>query len=103
MTAATPAPNTSSIAAVPSRVLPVFDGECVFALRHINSLWSCPLCMFRMITAMTTMAAKYILAVLGAAFLVTGNFRRRSHPEGRTWSLVGVLFAAVAAWLFYRG
>lgn len=53
------------------------------------------------------MAAKYILAVVGAAFLVTGLARAgrlgASHPQVRTWLLVGAIFGLVSAWLFLRG
>jgi hypothetical protein len=53
------------------------------------------------------MAAKYILAVLSCAFLIAGLVRLardagRSHPQSRTWLLIGVIFGAVSAWLFYR-
>jgi hypothetical protein len=55
------------------------------------------------------MAAKYILALLAAAFSVLGAAgiarSRRSAASGqaRTWLLVGAIFAAVSAWLFYQG
>jgi len=54
------------------------------------------------------MAAKYILAVLSAIFLVLAASRlakggAASHPQTRTWLLIGVIFAAVSAWLFSRG
>jgi hypothetical protein len=52
-------------------------------------------------------AAKYILAVVGAVFLVLGLARstRRgiAHPQTRTWLLVGVIFSLVSAWLFSQG
>lgn len=53
------------------------------------------------------MAAKYILAALSAVFLVLAASRiarggAASHPQTRTWLLIGVIFAAVSAWLFYR-
>jgi len=52
------------------------------------------------------MTARYILAALGAAFLIAGSYRRLTAPPGpqsRTWLLVGAIFAAVAAFLFARG
>ena len=54
------------------------------------------------------MAAKYILAALSAVFLVMGGLgalRDGSRPRSqhRTWLLVGCVFAAVSAWLLYRG
>jgi hypothetical protein len=53
-------------------------------------------------------AAKYILAVLAAAFLAAALMRSSrgggiSHPQTKTWLLIGVIFAAVSAWLFSRG
>jgi len=52
-------------------------------------------------------AAKYVLAVVGVAFLVMGVVRARSlgasHPQARTWILVGAILAIVSAWLFLRG
>ena len=29
--------------------------------------------------------------------------RRGSHPQVRTWLLIGVIFGVVSAWLFYQG
>ena len=54
------------------------------------------------------MAAKYILAALSAVFLVLAASRlarggRASHPQTRTWLLIGTIFAAVSAWLFLQG
>jgi len=52
-------------------------------------------------------AAKYILAVVAVAFLVAGLTRgpKPGVPGGqaRTFLLVGAIFAAVSAWLFYQG
>jgi hypothetical protein len=53
------------------------------------------------------MAAKYILGVLSVVFLVLAATRvarggGASHPQTRTWLLVGVIFAVVSVWLFYR-
>jgi hypothetical protein len=52
-------------------------------------------------------AAKYILAALACAFLIAAALRLTrgggiGHPQTRTWLTVGVIFAAVSAWLFYR-
>ena len=51
------------------------------------------------------MAAKYLLAVVGAAFLVMGVLRATrvgaSHPQARIWLLIGGIFGVVSAWLFY--
>jgi bacteriorhodopsin len=56
---------------------------------------------------MTTVAAQYILAVLACAFLLAGAMGLArsglSHPQSRTWLLIGIIFGAVSAWLFYRG
>ena len=50
------------------------------------------------------MAAKYVLAALSAVFLVMGSVRAGlSSSQSRTWLLVGVIFGAVSAWLWYRG
>jgi hypothetical protein len=54
------------------------------------------------------MAAKYILAAFSALFLVLAVWRMASggtasHPQTRTWLLIGVIFALVSAWLFSRG
>lgn len=52
------------------------------------------------------MAAKFILAAVGALFLGMGALRARrlgaSHPQARTWLLVGAIFVGVSAWLFSR-
>lgn len=52
------------------------------------------------------MAAKYVLAVLSAVFLVAGARRAMasgpSHPQARTWLLIAVIFGAVSLWLFSR-
>lgn len=53
------------------------------------------------------MAAKYILALVAAAFLAAALLRvsRRgqiSHPQTKTWLLVAVIFGVVSAWLFSR-
>jgi hypothetical protein len=54
------------------------------------------------------MNTKYILGGLSVVFLVMAFLRMardrgRPHPQSRTWLLVGVMFGAVSAWLWYRG
>ena len=54
------------------------------------------------------MAAKYILAVLAAAFLAAALLRLSrgggiSHPQTKTWLLIAVIFASVSTWLFSQG
>lgn len=53
------------------------------------------------------MAAKYVLAVVGAVFLVMGVLRARRlgtfHPQARTWLLIAAIFGIISAWLFYQG
>jgi hypothetical protein len=54
------------------------------------------------------MAAKYILAALSGLFIVLAVWRMAggagaSHPQTRTWLLIGVIFALVSVWLFSRG
>ena len=53
------------------------------------------------------MSAKYILAGLAVAFLAAATLRLMgergwSHPQARTWLLVGIIFGVVSAWLFYQ-
>ena len=53
------------------------------------------------------MSAKYILAGLGAVFLIAALARLSrggvgSHPQTRTWLLIAVIFGGVSGWLFYR-
>ena len=53
-----------------------------------------------------SVAAKYILAALAVVFLVLAITRRAhplSHPQTRAWLIIGVIFAAVSAWLFSQG
>lgn len=47
--------------------------------------------------------AKYILTALAVAFLVAALMRGGgiSHPQSRTWLLIGVIFGIVSAWLWY--
>src|SRR5262245_54509460 len=48
----------------------------------------------------STMLARYILAVLGTAFLIAGGIRGPRSPQGRTWLLIAAIFGAVSVWLF---
>jgi hypothetical protein len=53
------------------------------------------------------MLAKYILAGLAVVFVVGAALRGAghagwSHPQAKAWLLLGVLFGAVSAWLFFR-
>ena len=53
------------------------------------------------------MLAKYILAGLAVAFLAAvavrlTSARGCSHPQVKTWLLVGIIFSIVSAWLFYQ-
>ena len=53
------------------------------------------------------MATKYILAALSAVFLVLAFIRMaqsggKPYPQSRTWLLIGAIFGAVSAWLFYQ-
>jgi hypothetical protein len=53
------------------------------------------------------MLAKYILAALAAVFLGAAAVRITrtrgwSHPQARTWLLIGAIFGVVSAWLFYQ-
>lgn len=54
------------------------------------------------------MAARYILGVLSVVFLVLGSRAWLSgtvqgHAQGRTWLIVGAIFAVVSIWLFVSG
>ena len=54
------------------------------------------------------MATKYILAALAVLFLVLASAGWRAAAgqrirRARTWLLIGVIFGAVSAWLFYQG
>lgn len=48
---------------------------------------------------------KLVFAVLGPLFLLLAAWSRghagRWRPQGRTWLLIGVIFCAVAAWLWF--
>jgi uncharacterized membrane protein HdeD (DUF308 family) len=53
------------------------------------------------------MAAKYILAVLAAAFLAAALMRVSSggglsDPRTKTWLLIAGIFGVVSAWLWRR-
>jgi hypothetical protein len=53
-------------------------------------------------------ATKYILAALSVVFLTLAISRiartgAASHPQARTWLLIGGIFGAVSVWLFSRG
>lgn len=52
------------------------------------------------------MVTKYILAALAAVFLILGLVRAVragvTHPQARTWLLIGIIFSAVSAWLFWQ-
>lgn len=48
------------------------------------------------------MATKYILAGLAVLFVVLALARGGlARPQARTWLMIGVIFGAVSAWLFY--
>jgi hypothetical protein len=52
------------------------------------------------------MAAKYILAVLAAAFLAAALWRMsregfKLSPASRTWLLVALIFGGVSGWLWW--
>ena len=48
------------------------------------------------------MAAKYILAVLAAAFLVAGIVRGGPYRlQSRIWLLMAAIFGVVSGWLWY--
>ena len=54
------------------------------------------------------MLTKYILGALaivfvGLAVVRTASGGTKAHPQARTWLLIGVIFGAVSAWLFYQG
>jgi hypothetical protein len=48
------------------------------------------------------MLAKYILAILAAAFLIAGAIRGPRSVQGRTWLLIAAIFGAVSVYLFAR-
>jgi hypothetical protein len=49
------------------------------------------------------MAAKYILVIVAAGFLLAGvssRVRSGGNPANRTWLMVGTIFALVSLFLF---
>jgi len=54
---------------------------------------------------MPAVTAQLIFAVLGPLFLLLGTWRCISAgsmvSQGRTWLIVGLIFSAVAAWLWW--
>jgi DMSO reductase anchor subunit len=49
------------------------------------------------------MLARYILAALGAAFLIAGAIRGPRSAQGRTWLVIAAIFGVVSLWLFAKG
>ena len=53
---------------------------------------------------MPALTAQLIFAILGPLFLLLGAWRciRAGSlvPQGRTWLIIGVIFSAVAVWLW---
>ena len=54
---------------------------------------------------MPAITAQLIFAILGPLFLLLGAWRcvsaGRFVPQGRTWLIIGVIFSAVAVWLWW--
>jgi hypothetical protein len=54
---------------------------------------------------MPALDAKLIFAVLGPVFLLLGLMRLlgagRMVPQAKTWLIIGVIFTAVAGWLWF--
>lgn len=54
---------------------------------------------------MPAITAQLIFAILGPFFLLLGAWRCIKAgsflPQGGTWLIIGVLFSAVAAWLWW--
>jgi len=52
------------------------------------------------------MDVRWIFTVLGPLFLLLGGIRflsaGRLVPQARTWLIVGLVFTAVAAWLWWN-
>lgn len=51
---------------------------------------------------------RYLLPVLAVIFLVLAGYRLlrsggKIDPRSKSWLMTGVLFAAVSAWLFWKG
>jgi hypothetical protein len=54
------------------------------------------------------LATKYLLAIIGAVFLVFATARitaekGRVSPASRTWLIIAFIFAAVSVWLWTQG
>jgi hypothetical protein len=54
------------------------------------------------------MSVALIFTALAALFMTMaairiGRDRSISHPQPRTWLLIGAIFGAVSAYLFYQG
>jgi hypothetical protein len=51
------------------------------------------------------MDTKLIFAVLGPVFLLLGIAKwmssGRLHPQTKAWLIIGIIFSAVAAWLWF--
>jgi hypothetical protein len=51
------------------------------------------------------MDTKLIFAVLGPVFLLLGIAKwmssGRLHPQAKAWLIIGIIFSAVAAWLWF--
>jgi hypothetical protein len=60
---------------------------------------------FKALLAIPNIHIKLILAVLGPVFLVLGsvslNRAGRTVPQAKTWLMIGVIFLAVAGWLWF--
>lgn len=54
---------------------------------------------------MPALTAQLIFAILGPLFLLLGAWRciraGSCVPQGRTWLIIGVIFSAVAVWLWW--
>ena len=54
---------------------------------------------------MPALTAQLIFAILGPLFLLLGAWRCITAgsfvPQGRTWLIIGVIFSAVAVWLWW--
>ena len=64
-----------------------------------------PMAAPTMITELGKLDAKLVFAVLGPLFLLLAILRSaaagRLAPQARVWLLIGVIFSAVAAWLYW--
>jgi hypothetical protein len=54
---------------------------------------------------MSAISAQLVFSVLGPLFLVLGAWRcigaAKTVPQGRTWLIIGLIFSAVAAYLWW--